>query len=134
MSDDRQSWSGLVDFSREQGQLARLLYVVFSVPAGTLTAVMENIEPHIAHQVDLERRGILFGAGPFAGVGTGEGEWQGEGMFIYRAASLEEATQIAESDPMHRSGARSFTIRTWLLNEGSYSVVLKYSNGRVDIG
>lgn len=132
MANVRQSWEDLVDLSRDKGQLARQLYVVFSRPAKGLAAVMETLEPHLAHQIELERRGILFGAGPFAG--KDEEDWAGEGMFIYRASSLREAARIAESDPMHSSGARTFEIRTWLLNEGSYSVTLRYSDGQHAIG
>ena len=56
-----------------------------------------------------------------------ETDWQGEGMVIVRAASLAEARAIAEADPMHSSGARKFRVRPWLLNEGSYTVTVRYS-------
>ena len=39
-----------------------------------------------------------------------------------------EAKTIAERDPMHRSGARSFRIRPWMINEGGVSVRLNFSN------
>jgi uncharacterized protein len=54
-------------------------------------------------------------------------------MFVYRADSLDEARKIAESDPMHSSGARRFRIRSWLLNEGTFSVQLFYSGGKPNI-
>jgi uncharacterized protein len=54
-------------------------------------------------------------------------------MFIYRAESLAEATKLAAADPMHSSGARSFTVRAWLLNEGTFSVRLFYSGGKPQI-
>jgi len=31
---------------------------------------------------------------------------------------------------MHKSGARNFTVRPWLLNEGSIQVSLNYSTGK----
>ena len=40
-------------------------------------------------------------------------------MVIIRAGSLAEAKEIAASDPMHASGARSYTVRPWLVNEQS---------------
>jgi hypothetical protein len=46
---------------------------------------------------------------------------------------MAEATTIADSDPMHSSGARTFTIREWLLNEGTYTVQVFYSAGRPTI-
>jgi hypothetical protein len=49
-------------------------------------------------------------------------------MIVVRAASMDEAREIAERDPMHRSGARTFHIRPWILCEGSLSVTVKLSN------
>lgn len=122
------SWGGMVNMCRDKGLLAKELYVVFTAPTGGLEPIIENLEEHLKFQGDLETRGIMFGAGPFPNQ-AGD-EWGGEGMVIIRADSLEEATKIADSDPMHASGARSYTIRPWLLNEGRVSVDLTYSSGR----
>jgi uncharacterized protein YciI len=113
------------------GMLQKQLYAVFTKPANGLGPVMENLGPHLAFQIDLERRGIMFGAGPFW---TDDGQrWEGEGMVIIRAASLDEAKAIAASDPMHSSGARTFTVRPWLLNEGTVTVKITYSDGKREI-
>ena len=53
----------------------------------------------------------------------------GDGMVIIRAGSLAEARAIAEEDPMHQCGARSFTVRPWLLNEGTITLKVRYSDG-----
>jgi len=111
--------------------LQKQLYVVFTKPTNGLGPVMANIKPHLDFQVDLERRGIMFGAGPF--WTEDEQTWEGEGMVIIRAGSLAEARAIAESDPMHRSGARSFTVRPWLLNEGTVTVKITYSDGKREV-
>jgi uncharacterized protein len=37
-------------------------------------------------------------------------------------ASVAAATAIAAADPMHKSGARTFKIRPWLLNDGSITI------------
>ena len=50
-----------------------------------------------------------------------------------RASSLNEARSIAERDPMHANGARSFTIRPWLVNEGTVTVRLDFATGRFDL-
>ena len=92
---------------------------------------MENIEEHLKFQVDLEKRGAMFGAGPF--FADNEIDWQGEGMVIIRAQSLDEAHQVAASDPMHTSGARSYTVRPWLLNEGTLTVQMFYSDGKCEL-
>ena len=110
-----------------EGMLQKQLYVVHTFPTGGLGPVMENIEPHLAFQVELEEKGIMFGAGPF--WDNAEEIWEGEGMVIIRAGSLAEAKEIAASDPMHKSGARDFTVRPWLLNEGTVTVKVRYSDG-----
>ena len=104
------------------------LYVVFTKPENGMKAVMENLEEHLKFQVSLEKNGVMFGAGPF--WEDNEIDWNGEGMVIIRANSLYHAKQIATSDPMHQSGARNFTVRPWLLNEGNIEVSLDYSTGK----
>ena len=104
------------------------LYVVFTKPENGMKEVMENLEEHLKFQVSLEKNGVMFGAGPF--WEDNEIDWNGEGMVIIRANSLGHAKQIAASDPMHQSGARNFTVRPWLLNEGNIEVSLDYSTGK----
>lgn len=110
-----------------RGMLQKQLYVVFTKPVAGMGLVMQNIEAHLKFQVDLEKRGIMFGAGPF--WADNEEDWEGEGMVIIRAGSLAEARAIAATDPMHASGARSFVVRPWLLNEGTVTVKITYSDG-----
>ncbi len=109
------------------GCLQKQMYVYFTKPANGLGPVMENLEDHLKFQVELEQKGIMFGAGPF--WTEDEQRWEGEGMIIIRAGSLAEAREIAASDPMHASGARAFTIRPWLMNEGSVTMKVTYSDG-----
>ena len=109
-----------------KGMLQKQLYVVFTKPANGLGPVMENVEEHLKFQVELEQAGIMLGAGPF--WTDNEEDWEGEGMVIIRAGSLAEAKEIAARDPMHKSGARSFTVRPWLLNEGGLTVRLTFSD------
>jgi uncharacterized protein YciI len=121
------TWRDAVDYSATHGLLAKRLYVVFSAPTNGLGPVLENLEPHLQHQAKLEKDGIMFAAGPLASAD--EQNWEGSGMFIYRAGSRDEARAFADSDPMHISGARTYTIKTWLLNEGTFSVQLFFSGG-----
>lgn len=109
------------------GCLQKQMYVYFTRPANGMGPVMENLEAHLKFQVELEQKGVMFGAGPF--WTEDEQRWEGEGMIIIRADSLAEARRIAESDPMHASGARAFTIRPWLLNEGAVTMRITYSDG-----
>ena len=114
-----------------RGMLQKQLYVVFTTPANGMVPVMANIEAHLKFQIELEQKGIMFGAGPF--WTDDEKQWLGEGMVIIRAGSLDEAKKIAATDPMHASGARTFRVRPWLLNEGTVTIKVSYSDGKREI-
>jgi uncharacterized protein len=66
---------------------------------------MKNLQPHLKYQEDLEKRGIMFAAGPH--WTDDEKLWEGEGMVVIRAPSLAAAKEIAATDPMHVCGART---------------------------
>jgi hypothetical protein len=119
------SWQQHIDHVTAKGVLAKRLYVIFTTPVGGIETLASHLGAHLAYQKDLEARGITFGAGPFAD--DTETAWSGEGMIIVRAASLAEAVAIANADPMHSTGVRTFRVRPWLLNEGSYTVTVRYS-------
>ena len=108
--------------------LQKQLYVIHTKPTNGLGPVMENIGPHLEFQVKIEQDGVMFAAGPF--WADDEETWEGEGMVIIRADSLAHARDIAGSDPMHASGARSFTVRPWLVNEGGFSLRVTFSDGK----
>jgi uncharacterized protein YciI len=106
--------------------LQKQLYAIFTTPTDGMGAVFANLEAHLAFQVSLEREGILYAAGP---MWTDDGEsWAGEGLVVVRARSLDEAVSIAVRDPMHRSGARRFRVRPWMINEGSVTIRLDNSS------
>ena len=84
-----------------------------------------TLPAHLDYQKDMEAKGHLVFAGPLSDE-TGE-EMQGFGMIVYRASSFEQARGFAEADPMHERRARSFTLRRWLVNEGSLTVTLSLS-------
>ncbi|NNE87676.1 MAG: hypothetical protein HKN27_06335 [Silicimonas sp.] len=111
--------------------LQKQLYAIFTKPTDGMGAVFANLEDHLAFQVQLEKDGIMFAAGPM--WTDDEQEWAGEGMVVVRAASRDEAIAIAESDPMHARGARSFHVRPWLINEGTVTVRLDYSTQKFSL-
>jgi uncharacterized protein YciI len=121
----------IVSLSKEKGFLAKQLYVVFTTPTSGMGPVMQNIEAHLAFQESLEQQGIMFAAGPH--WSDDEKSWEGDGMVVIRTASLAEARAIAEKDPMHASGARRFTVRPWLVNEGTITIKLNYAAGKFDV-
>lgn len=118
-------WSEYKQTSEERGSLALELYVVISTPVKAPEDLRENLPAHLAYQAEQEEKGRLVMAGPLSDI-TGE-LMEGVGMIVYRAVSLEAATALAEHDPMHKSGTREYTIRRWLVNEGSFQLDIKLS-------
>jgi len=131
MADPVISWNDIVAKCEDVGVLGKKFYVVFTRPAEGLGKVMENVEEHLAYQHEIEQKGIMFAAGPFAN--DDESLWEGEGMVIIRANSLAEAEQVAAADPMHKSGARKYMIRPWLMNEGNFTVRVTYSDQKIAV-
>lgn len=123
-----------VDYKAEaksRGALALELFVVRSVPSGDPGAVKENLTDHLAYQRSLEEAGNLVMAGPVSDASGSE--MQGGGLIIYRAETFEAAKDLARQDPMHASGARDYTITKWLVNEGSLTLNVGLSTGRVKL-
>ncbi|MGR3636702.1 MAG: YciI family protein [Shimia sp.] len=121
------AWTDYKSEAKSRGALALELFVAHSTPAKSPEDVKASLANHLAYQADLERAGQLAFAGPMSDE-TGE-HMQGVGLIIYRADSLEAARQLAENDPMHKSGARSFVLRRWLINEGSLNLSVGLSTG-----
>lgn len=110
--------------------LHKRLYVVFSEPTEKTGDRSKIFHKHIAYQLEIERKGHLFAAGPFV---DGKGKPQGPGMIVLRAKSMAEAKRIAEADPFHKAGYRSFRIQAWEVNEGGFNVQVKFSDGTFTI-
>ena len=100
------------------------LYVVFTKPTNVLGPVGKYWGTFKISNF-LRGKGCYIGASPF--WEDNEIDWASEGMVIIRANSLSEANEIAATDPMHKSGARSFTVWPWLLNEGTINLSVNYS-------
>jgi uncharacterized protein YciI len=122
-------WDGYKSEAKSRGALAMELFIVRSVPAGDMDLVKATLPAHLAYQKDMEAAGTLVMAGP---VSDASGEMmEAEGMIIYRAADLDAARAIADGDPMHAAGARTYDIRKWLVNEGSLSFTVLLSSQSV---
>lgn len=60
---------------------------------------------HLAYIDDLYKQGKVVMAGPYT-------DKQG-GLVIYKAASPEEALELAKADPVVKEGARTLELREW---------------------
>src|SRR5258706_14126096 len=105
--------------------LQRELYVVLTTPIKPMSELLPLLPDHLHYMIDLEKRGILFASGPFL---AGKDLLPGTGLTILRAGSLEEAEAIAREDPFNKSGMRTFKIKTWQLNNGSFPLTVNYSD------
>lgn len=123
------AWTDYKANAKSRGALALELYVATSSPAKAAEDVKASLSDHLAYQAELERAGALAFAGPLSDE-SGE-HMQGSGMMVYRAESLEAARALAEDDPMHKSGARSFVLRRWMINEGSLNLSVGLSTKEV---
>jgi len=123
------SWSEYKETARLRGSLAFELYIVESTPALAPDDMLEILPDHLGYQQQMEEAGKLFLAGPLSDD-TGK-EMTGGGMIIYRASSMDEALQITSNDPMHKRGGRTFTLRRWLVNEGSLTLSVGLSEQKV---
>ncbi len=121
------AWAEYKQHAKERGALALEVFVVQSTPGGDPEAVKSALPDHLAYQRELEGAGRLVLAGPVSDE-IGE-QMIGAGLIIYRASSMREAKEMADSDPMHSSGARSYTLRKWLVNEGSLNISVGLSTG-----
>ncbi len=123
------AWNEYREMARERGALALELFVVESTPQKEPDALKQVLPDHLAYQAQMEADGYLVLAGPLSDPSGNE--MQGTGLIIYRAENLKTAKKIAEADPMHATGTRSFTIRKWLVNEGSLNISVGLSTKTV---
>jgi uncharacterized protein YciI len=110
--------------------LGREMYLVVTRPVRS-PEIDKRLMDHLNHQVDLERRGIMFAAGPLYSRGSNIPE---AGMFVLRANSYEKAEEICKSDPLHAAGLRTYTIQKWRVNEGSMTFTVNFSDQTAKIG
>ena len=119
------AWSEYKKAAQDRGSLACELYAVVTTPVKTPEELREKLPAHLAYQAELEQQGKLTMARPLSDL-TGN-MMEGAGLIIYKAESLEAATALADADPMHKAGIREYTIRRWLVNEGSFQLDIKLS-------
>lgn len=108
-----------------KGMLRLKLFVIFSYGKGL--DLKPYLADHLQYMIDLERKGKVFASGPF-GDGT-----KGDGMTIVRAATEDEARDMALRDPLVVNGIRTFTIQPWTVMEGTLTVTVNFSDRSASI-
>ena len=107
------------------------LWVVMTKAAKPREEIAKHIVDHLHHQIRLEKEGIMFGAGPLTSADIPSGSL---GLVIIRAESEEEARRIADSDPLHASGARTYDLYQWTVNEGRITISVDLSDKSYVLG
>ena len=125
------AWEDYKAEAKSRGALAFELYVAQSTPAAEPDVLKSTLPDHLAYQARLEAEGKLVMAGPLSDE-SGD-QMQAMGMIIYRAASMDEARALADADPMHARGARTYVLRKWLINEGSLTVSVQLAGQSVSL-
>ncbi len=110
--------------------LQKDLYVIFTRPVAPREEIMKLLPKHLERQVELEKQGILFAAGPME---PEDSDKTRTGMIIVRADSFEHANEIAMGDPFHAEGLREYDVWNWSMNEGSFTVTINYSDKSADV-
>jgi uncharacterized protein len=109
--------------------LGMQLYLVITEPLRAAGGE-ERFLAHLNHQVSLEKRGIMFGAGPIQRDGDSA---PFGGMIVIRAKSFADARRIFNSDPYHKARARKYKLYRWNLNEGTMTFKVRYTGQTVRI-
>ena len=123
------SWEEYKQTAKSRGALAFELFVVESTPAAPPEEMLTVLPAHLEYQKEMEAEGKLFLAGPLSDE-AGD-NMSGGGLIIYRAASMEDARALADADPMHAQGKRTYKLLKWLVNEGSPSFSTALSDQKV---
>lgn len=100
----------------EQGQM-KTYYMVFLVAGDnrlqdSVTAAKIQKE-HLEHLTKMWNEGKMDIAGPFLDEGDAKG------ICVYNVKTLEEAKQLAESDPAVKSGRLKVIVRPWMSMKGA---------------
>ncbi len=114
-----------------QRMLKKKLYVVLSTPLPDgAEKLVAHLPAHLEYMIANEKKGIVFASGPLS---ESDGSQQGRGLTVVRAASREEAREIAEQDPFFVNGVRSFEVREWTVMEGSFGVTVNFSDQSMSV-
>ena len=88
--------------------------------------MMKHLPEHLAHQINLEKTGVMFAAGPMDPMT--DNEHPRLGLIIIRAEDEAAARKVFDADPMHASGVRTYSLFQWTANEGNIGISINLSD------
>lgn len=107
--------------------MQKLFFVCVTTPNRPAEELEANLQEHKDYLKSLEDKGLLFAAGPLLNE---QARFEGAGMIVYAATGFAHAKSLADNDPFHAKGLRSYTLKPWQVNEGSMGLRLVFSNGQ----
>src|SRR5277367_5587967 len=109
--------------------LKKTLFVAINRVAAPASEIVPFVADHLAYMNSLEADGRLWASGPF----LQEGVLVGDGLTILSTATMEEARQAMEEEPLIKRGLRRFELRKWELREGRMDISLRASVSRYSL-
>lgn len=88
---------------------------------------------HKEYLANLERRGLLFGAGRLYNAQENEHTALGHGMIILRAKTRAEAEAVAFEEPFTKAGHRTMVLHPWQRNEGNVNVSIRFMDSVLEV-
>jgi uncharacterized protein YciI len=104
--------------------LKKTLFVAISRVAASADEIKPFVADHLAYMNGLEADGRLWASGPFIQKDV----LVGDGLTILSTATIDEAREAMEEEPLVKRGLRTFELRTWELREGRMTINLCASN------
>lgn len=102
------------------------LYFYVTRPVKSFEDVVKVLPAHMAFVHSIEEAGLMVMGGQTTAEGAADAG--GYGMIVLRARSFRQARAIADLDPMHASGVRTYDLFKWTINEGTAIIRLKFSD------
>lgn len=90
-----------------------------------------DLTAHLDWMIAKEKEGLIFASGPFLSSGAPPGA--SGGLTVLRVTGLDQAREVAETDPLVSQGLITYQLREWLLMEGGLTMRVSFSNGAASV-
>ena len=109
--------------------LKKTLFVAIIHMVAPASEIELFVADHLAYMNALEADERLWASGSF----IQEGVLVGDGLTILSTATIEEAQQAMEEEPLIKRGLRTFELRKWELREGRMTITLHPSTSKCSL-
>jgi len=110
--------------------MQKLFFVCVTTAVRPAEELEANLQGHKDYLKGLEDQGLLFAAGPLLDA---QAKFDGTGMIVFATSDFAQAKSLADNDPFHAKGMRTYTLRPWQVNEGSLGLRVVFSSGKFSL-